>query len=296
MLSSGDRIGIISPASAPKRTAHVAEALERVSTLGFVPVPGTLTRRHAEDGPHTPSAEERAQEFLQTWTDPTLQAVWALRGGYGCLPLLPHLDLQILRRHPKTLIGYSDLSVLHYVLPTLCDLQTWHGPMLVEELSDQTWESVRRALTEPAQTFEDVPTLVPAEAVEGRLLGGNLTLLVRLLGTPWSPALARSLLFLEDVNEPPHRVHGMLTQLVLAGALDEVRGILLGGFSASGTADWKVGAVEEAALDALQGFTGPVVGPLPIGHVPEPLTLPCGGWARLDTARRRLAVRPCRGP
>jgi len=297
-LRSGMMVRLVCPASGPRRDADVRRAVEQVRELGFRTSLGAVAARPAGGEPAGP--EERRRELEEAFRDPEVDAVWALRGGYGCLALLPLLDREVFQAHPKVLLGYSDLSLLHFVLSGDGGLVTFHAPMPAEEIPAEARRHLLRLVSEPTpagrlprpadpscpeRSERSVP--LAGGRAEGRLMVGNLTLLTRLLGTPFEPDFSARILCIEDVNEAPYRVHGLLMQLLLAGRLQRVAGIGLGAFRAAECAPEDFLPVFEELLVPL-GV--PVLHGLPLGHLPSQATLPCGVRAALDAEAGTLEI------
>jgi len=226
---------------------------------------------------------EAARRFQEIWEDPEIKAVMGVRGGYGSLKILPYLDVDRLASHPKRLVGFSDLTNLLLILHQRLGWVTFHGPTLAHlaEVTPDARESWRWWLSTPGPenfTLSGLRALRPGTAT-GPLLGGNLTILCHLLGTPYAPHLKGSLLFLEDHNEPLYRLDRLAHHLLFSRIIEEVAGILLGAFTGG---DSQAQAEEVLAL-AFEPLGVPVVAGLPVGHQPENHTMPIGTLARLDT-------------
>lgn len=232
--------------------------------------------------------QEAARRFQEIWEAPEIKAVIGVRGGYGSLKILPHLDLDRLASHPKRLVGFSDLTNLLLILHQRLGLVTFHGPTLAHlaEVTPAARESWRWWLGTPGPdnfTVSGLRALHPGPAA-GPLLGGNLTTLCHLIGTPYAPRLTGALLFLEDHNEPLYRLDRLAHHLLFSGILEGVKGILLGAFTGG---DSQSQAEEVLAL-AFEPLGVPVAAGLPVGHQPENHTLPVGALARLDTETATL--------
>lgn len=284
-LQPGDTVALAAPASPISREAW-AKGVGVLEAWGFrvASSPEVFAAR-----PWGEEADRRAaRRFQEIWETPEVKAVLGVRGGYGSLKLLPHLDLPRLARHPKRLVGFSDLTNLLVSLHQRLGLVTFHGPTLAHlgEVTPASRESWRRWLTAPGPeeiTLTGLIGLHPGTA-EGRLLGGNLTTLCHLLGTPYAPRLTGSILFLEDHNEALYRLDRLAHHLLMAGALEGVRGVLLGSFTGGAAPEH----VHEVLALALASLNVPVAAGLPVGHQPENHTLPLGALARLDTASASL--------
>jgi muramoyltetrapeptide carboxypeptidase len=247
--------------------------------------------------------------------DNEVKAIWTARGGSGCTALLPHIQYPLIRAHPKILIGYSDITALHIALYRKAGLVTFHGPAAWSTFSDYSVSQMLAVLMSPRPETEinmsvensRKAALQPEFALrtlrhgiaEGRLIGGNLSVLNALIGTPFAAPILDSLLFLEDVSEPPYRIDRMLTQLQQSvgerGQQDGLRhaaGVMLGVFSKvrvqDGDASLSLGEVVDEQLGSLPI---PVVYGYSFGHIAHQFTLPIGVRARLDTSQQTLTLR-----
>lgn len=290
MLKPGDRVALIAPAG-PVDEPTIQTALRRCHDLGFEPVPGAGIR--ARGGYMAGRDDARAADF-QTAIDGDNSAIWAIRGGYGTMRTLQHVDLEPLVARPRAFIGFSDNTVVHLAIRAL-GLVSFHAPHAgYPRFTPATERAFRATLMEsgPAGPLP-VPAdyrplaLSPGTAV-GPLLGGNLAMLAAVCGTPYQPDTRDAILFLEEVGEPPYRVDRMVMQLRLAGILDHVAGIAIGDFSPA------EGESAEALLDVLEELLGPLGVPilagLPFGHHDENWTLPVGVPTRLDTSAASLDI------
>lgn len=228
------------------------------------------------------TAAERLADLHAAFADPEIDAILCTRGGYGVNYLLPGLDLDLIRAHPKPLLGYSDISALQTTLLDQTGLIAFHAPMLAADfyLPDGIDEGSLRAVlggqTHRYGEAEGLRTLRPG-TTEGTLYGGCLTLLTGALGTPYAPQTEGKLLFLEDVGVKPYQVDRMLRQLVLAGKLEGVTGIVFGEMLDCRSPGAAPDLLERAIEYALGDFAGPVAIGLRSGHVSRAnVTLPLG--------------------
>jgi muramoyltetrapeptide carboxypeptidase len=242
--------------------------------------------------------EQRLGDLNSALADTSINAVWCIRGGYGSLRLLDQVDYAAIVRHPKPLIGFSDVTVLLNAVTRLTGVVTFHGPVARASMPAFNRWHFERVLTstEPAGRLGRIPqppdTLVPQDdrivtvrtgIAEGFLAGGNLTLLQCLIGTPYFPELAGAILFLEDVGEDLYRVDRMLAHLRLIGALRRLSGVLIGRFTKlnrSG-ADGALG-YDEVLAEYFRPLGIPVAYGFPVGHIDAQWTLPLGVRVRLD--------------
>jgi muramoyltetrapeptide carboxypeptidase len=284
-LKPGDAVALAMPASPISREAWEA-GVQVVEDWGFrvVSHPEVFVAR-----PWGQAADrEAARRFQEIWGDPEVKAIIGVRGGYGSLKILPYLDMGYLARHPKRLVGFSDLTNLLLTLYQRLGWVTFHGPTLAQlpEVTPGARESWRQWLTAPGPEKITIPGLAALHpgVAQGPLLGGNLTTLCHLLGTPYAPRLNGALLFVEDHNEPLYRLDRLAHHLLLSGTLEGVQGILLGSFTGGSSQ----AHAEEVLAIAFEPLGVPVVKGLPVGHQPDNYTLPVGALARFDTSTGTL--------
>lgn len=282
----GDRIAVVAPASNCSRD-EFERGVGELRRLGFEPVFETsvFDRSVFTAG----CARTRAEAFLRAWSDPSIAALMAVRGGYGSVQLLPLLE-QLPRDPAKLFIGYSDNTSLLTWLTLHRGTPTLHGPMLDGRLArgtDAYDEHSFLALLTGGSGLSMAPDglrVINHGEHPGMLVGGTITQLTASLGTPYAFTPPRgALLFLEDVNERPYRLHRMLTQLKLAGTLSRAAGLIFGEMRGCGEPDG--GADANAVIEEFAaGCQGPVIAGFPSGHTSGPCwTLPFGVRCRLVT-------------
>ena len=238
----------------------------------------------------------------------SLLSVSDLRGGYGAGQLLASIDYKLIRKNPKVFIGYSDITALHLAFHKLAGLITFHGPVLLSEFTPYTQDCFRRALfskaplgplTNPPEpnTLRPNHTLraVHPGTAHGRLIGGNLTLISSLMGTPYEIDTKGRIFFTEDVGEEPYRIDRMLTQLRLANKLQAAAATIFGECHECGPSDFKPSfawnrTFGEVLDDRFSGIDNPVLSGLTIGHTADQLTLPLGVMAAIDSEKGLLTV------
>jgi muramoyltetrapeptide carboxypeptidase len=288
-LRPGDRIGIAAPA-APIDREVLARGEARLRALGYrVRRASGLTARR---GYLAGADAARAAALNRLIADPEVRAILFARGGYGTARLLPQLDLNGLRRAPRLLVGYSDLTALFAALGG--DYPVGYGPHLADLARPSGYQasSFARFLAEGpgGERFDlaDCKTLIPGRA-EGPIRGGCLTLLQTLIGTPWQPDLDGAILFLEDWHEEPYRIDRMLHHLRAAGLLRRIRGVVVGKPIRIAPRRGRPSlSFEEILLDHLGDLGVPLVVGIPVGHCARKRTLSLGVAARLDTRRALL--------
>lgn len=293
-LKKGDTIGMIAPASPPSDEGVFEKGQQVLEGLGYRVVFGANCRKRW--GFLAGSDEERLADLEEMFANPEVNAVFCLRGGWGTARLVKALDFDIIRNNPKIFLGFSDITMLHLAINKLTGLVTFHGPMVTshlikDDLPEFTIESLWRTITEPvpfgsiaSRIAEKPRTIVPGE-VEAPLIGGNLSIIVTTLGTPYEIDTKGKILFIEDVDEKPYRVDRMLTHLLNAGKLQEVAGVICGGFTLDEPEKKESGEWTQSFEDVLEERLSPLGVPIaigfPFGHIKLNATLPLGIPARL---------------
>lgn len=273
-LAPGSRVAVIAP-SGPVEKQRLEAGLDGIRAMGFEPVLGeAVFKRHLHQAGLD---DERLTDLIWSLTDPEIGGVMCARGGEGATSLLPWLEAA--QVEPRVFCGYSDVTALHAWLQRN-GWVTFHGPMVASEIAAGAFDmnSFIGEVT-GVRTEHSIPVrFLRGGQAEGVLSGGCLSLLASLAGTEWSlPWAGRSILLIEDVDEPPYRLHRMLTQLRDSQSLREVQGIVFGTMAKCAPGKDDTFSLEEVLLDALKGFDGPVAIGLPAGHCSEPmLTLPLG--------------------
>jgi len=290
-LAAGARVALIAPSGPLLSSSAIEVALEQCRSFGWDAAVGD----HAtdRDGYLAGDDASRLRDLNAALRDDTIDGIWCLRGGYGAMRLLPFLDVDAMRRRPRALIGYSDITALHAALGRASSVITYHAPHAGTRLSPFSRESMEHAVVAQRESCGHAPgarTLRPGRA-EGRLVGGNLALLASLCGTPFAPDYTDAILVLEDIGEPTYRIDRMLRQLALSGALGRVAGIAFGSFT-EGTAqgDDASRALDDVLREAAALAGVPAIAGIPVGHIDDQWTLPLGAMAELDAESRSLHV------
>lgn len=290
-LKKGATIGIIAPASPLAQPEYLERGREFWRSRGYRVRTGTHINKAA--GSPAGNDADRLSDLHLMFRDPEIGAIICLRGGYGSLRLLAGLDYELVLSRPKILVGYSDITALHLALNKITGLVTFHGPMIYPELGGPvpdpyTEKALFRALAAsgPPGTIPRAPglpapvSIIPGKA-EGVVTGGNLSLVTATLGTPFEIDTRGKILFLEEVDEAPYRLDRMLTQLQLAGKLEEATGIVFG--HCTRCDDTRPGLTALEVITArLKPLGRPCFYGLPAGHIRPQATLPLGIRARLD--------------
>ena len=286
-LREGSQVAVLSPASAAKPEL-VEKGIDRLLHYGYKPLlmPHALAR-----GPlyYAGTVEQRLRDLHQAFENTEIEGLLCTRGGWGSAELLPHLDVQLVRANPKVFVGYSDHTSLHVWLWNELRMMTFYAPMVAADWSNMdgvhraTWQAAVEAKSKWSVGSNDGLRCLRGGEVEGRLLGGCLSIIAEGLGTPWALRVDEpTVLFLEDIGTKPYQWDRMLQHLRAAGMLKHVRGIILGDMAANVKPD-EMQLLEAACQHALDDFVGPVAIGLRSGHVVgQNRSLPLGAWVKMN--------------
>lgn len=299
-LKFGDTLGFIAPSGAVRTEGAIERAIKETERMGFKVKLGESAGQ--KYGYLSGTDEVRARDINAMFADDEVDAIVCLRGGYGAMRILDQLDYEMIARHPKIFMGFSDITALHIALLNKCDLATFHGPMAAANwagspLDAISRESMYRALmnAEPVGELcnpEGYPkqTVNPGQA-EGQLVGGNLMLIASSLGTPWEIDTRGRIIFIEEVGERTYCVDRMLTQLRLAGKFNDCAGVVFGDFADCPIEYPEFGlTLEEIIRDVVAPSGKPIFTGLRCGHCTPKLTLPFGVKCRMDADKCTLTV------
>jgi muramoyltetrapeptide carboxypeptidase len=271
--------------------AELERAVVNTRALGWEPVVGdhALARR----GYFAGDDAQRLSDINRALGDDRVDGIWCLRGGYGTMRLLEDVDYAALRRRPKALLGFSDITALHAAVRACSRIVTFHAPTARGVLGTRSRESLSRAVvaqTNPCGVAPAARALRPGSA-RGVLAGGNLALLAALVGTPYAMPLDGAILVIEDIHEAVYRIDRMLRQLLLAGALRGIVAIAAGAFTdCPEESDDGARSVDEVLAETADTLGVPCLAGIPVGHIDDQWTLPLGRIAELDVEGRILSV------
>ena len=253
--------------------------------------------------------EQRASDVNEMFKRNDVDGIVCARGGWGCSRILPLLDYKMIKNNPKVLIGYSDVTALLYGIFKETGLVCFHGPVGISTFNDYSVDYFKRVLMEPQQTLtfynphydknkdgeEYFPFTIRSGKSSGQLVGGNLSIVVSLIGTKYDIDSENKIIFLEEVGEAPYRVDRMLTQMIEAGKFKNVKGIMLGVFEDSKPNAKKSGisssfSLNEVLFDRLAKLNVPTVYGMSFGHITNKFTLPFGINAELDSLSQTLTL------
>ena len=295
-IRPGDCIGLFFPAGPVLDQERFDSGIQLLHELGFT----TKQYPPVTSAPHQYLAADdstRAEEFHTMWADPEVHAMLAVRGGYGCLRMMPFLDLDILHENPKLVIGFSDLTVLLNTLADRTSIVALHGPVLTSlAISDtESIDSFVTQLTENIQTthkYNGIEILRGGSAT-GTIRGGNLTTIAHLLGTPWEIPCQNTILILEDTGESMYKIDRILTQLFISGRLNQLAGLILGSFDYGTDEDINLKLQEDVrnrVLELTANTDYPVWSNFPIGHLNRNHTIPIGVTATMNSSSGEITI------
>jgi len=304
VLRPGDTVGLIAPASYTFDLWRLDDAATRFRALGLEPKFGRHVR--GRRGFLSGTDDERLEDLHAMFADRGVSAVFALQGGYGTPRLLDRIDYELVRKNPKILLGYSDITGLHLAIGRKAGLVTFHGPNMIGSLPPRTLELLKKALfvpeplgdvtnpeeADPLNVEFPLRTVSPGVA-RGRMVGGNLTLISATMGTPFEIETKDRILLLEDTGEAPYRIDRMLVQLKLAGKLQQAAGIVFGTCTdcAPSRSSFELTLSLSDVLDEMLGsLEKPVLAGILFGHTKEKSIIPIGVEAELDAGARRLTI------
>ena len=289
-------IAIFAPGGRASNDAALACGIARLEQRGYL-VHNYYDPQHAFQR-FGGTDEGRLAQLEAAVADPDVQVVMALRGAYGLSRLLPKIDFEAMAASGKIFVGFSDMTAFHMALMAKTGAISYAGPMFagdfcVDTATDFTLDNFWQCLAGPTHVITELATGNPSVNVAGKIWGGNLSMLVSLLGTEYFPVIDGGILFVEDVNEHPYRVERMLLQLMQAGVLAKQQALLLGNFSNYRLSEADHGYDFDAMLSFLRSTLPlPVLTDLQFGHGPKRVTIPFGAQASLvsDSARFQLII------
>lgn len=299
-LNPGDTVAVISPASALEAEDQLERAGWWIKGMGLVPKFGA----HADDryGYLAGTDAARAKDFNAAFADPEVRAVFAVRGGWGAARILQLIDWSAVRANPKLLIGFSDVTALHLAFAAQAGYATIHGGNASSSWPRVSWDSLWQlafaggtpVLGGPAVEVEAgrAGRTITGGTARGRLLGGNLTIVSTLMGTPWLPDFSDAILFLEDIDEAEYRIDRMLQQMKLAGVFDRVAGVVFGQCTscATSSANYEGFTLDQVIDQYLRPLGVPAFSGANIGHVYGQLCLPSGARVEIDAGARTIRL------
>lgn len=303
-LKEGDRIALVAPGSYITEK-ELQDSVANLSDLGFqVTFSEKLT---LQNGYFSGTDQQRADDLMDMFEREDVDAIMCVRGGYGCARILPLLDYSVIKKHPKILIGYSDVTALLYGIFKKTGLITFHGPVATSTFNEFSVSNFKRVLmtTEARKKFFNanpasdenvygVKTIVEGKA-KGRLVGGNLSIMVSLIGTKYDVDYSNKIIFIEEIGEEPYRIDRMLTQLIQSDKFKNASGVMMGIFSkcepkVQDPSFSKSFSLMEVLMDRFSDMKIPVIYGMSFGHIKDKFTIPFGALAELDTTEQTFTL------
>jgi muramoyltetrapeptide carboxypeptidase len=290
-LNIGDKVAILAPAS-PYKNSDYKRIENNIKKLGLVPE--FMPTCYLKHGHFAGNDQARLKDLHTAFENPDYKGIICLKGGYGTPRLLKHLDMSLIKNNFKVFVGYSDITGLHMVFNNQ-GLVTFHGPMASSKLEDDyTIDALKKALfdkdplTIENPAHEAMEVLVPGSC-SGKIVGGNLSLLISTLGSPYEIDTKGKILFIEEINEPIYIIDRMLTSLDLAGKFNDCVGIILGTFTnCQSDPDKEDLKLEEVFEEIILPYHKPTIRNLRVGHNFPQATLPLNIMATLDTRLHKI--------
>jgi len=302
-LQKGQTIGLIAPASYITHY-QLQSAIDTLHQLGY-------KTKYSEGicnrwGYFSDTDIARAIDFNRMFSDTEVNAIFCVRGGYGCSRILEYLDYNLIKQNPKIVVGFSDITALHIAIYKNTGLVGFHAVVGMSDINDYTRRHLLNVLENPVNNYVteyereadgdsevfDCYTIIPGIA-QGVLVGGNLSLLASLVGTPWDIDYKNKLVFIEEIDEKPYRVDRMLTQLLQSGKFEHAAGVLLGVFDGCDIDGDTLTTensftLKQVIVNRMKQLNIPVLYGFSFGHVQNKCTLPVGIEAVMDTENRKI--------
>jgi muramoyltetrapeptide carboxypeptidase len=299
-LGAGSLVAVIAPAGPPK-----PDRLNR--GLAFLNKHGYKTRVYSQvrrrRGYLAGDDQVRAAAIMDAFLDSSVDAIFAARGGYGCLRLLPYLDFKVIKKYPKPIVGYSDLTVLLLSIYKECGMTTFHGPMVSIDFGSRPGPFIANNFYKALESTKPIGIIPKAPKykygniyggkAEGVIVGGNLSLISRMIGTGYLPSFKNKVVFLEDTDEQPYRIDSYLAQLFLATDIEEAKGYIIGEITNSEPRGGYAESLTMAQVlkDYFAGLKKPVITGYPCGHGDEKVTIPIGVKVSIDADKKVLEIK-----
>ena len=294
-LKPGDTIAISSPAGAVWDEKSIAEFIEILEEMGFKVVKGrTLYSRH---GYFAGTDEIRAKEINDFFSDPNISAIFSMKGGWGCARLFSMIDYENIRKNPKIIMGFSDITSLLIAIYAKTGLVTFHGPVGNSSWGEFSMRYVKKVLIEKEKALmmstgkmDDKGMTLNSGKAKGVLVGGNLSVVTSIIGSNYLPDWKNKILFLEERGEEPYRVDRMLTQLKLAGVLDNISGFVFGKCKCEAEEPEKAFTYQQVFEQHIKPLKIPAFYNSMIGHIENKFTLPIGIEAEIDADKGTIQL------
>ncbi len=300
-LNKNDLIGVVSPSSLPSDLSRINKGVEYLEKNGFKVKIGKNVGKFR--GYLAGTDEERLSDLHEMFSDKEVKAIFSVRGGYGAGRLLEKIDYNLIKKNPKIFVGYSDITALQMAIFSKTGLITFAGPMLAvdfgrDEINSFAEENFWKMLTSNKKVGKIINPdheklfVLNKGRGEGKLIGGNLAVLVSLLGSNYIPSFKDSILFIEEIGEAPYRVDRMLNQLKTAGIFKAIKGVILGRFvdCYETDSDKRSLTLNEVIGDYFNEMNIPVIYNFIHGHVDNTLTVPIGAHSKINATRGFIEI------
>jgi muramoyltetrapeptide carboxypeptidase len=300
-LKKNDTIGLIAPGGFITEE-ELTTSVDNLESLGFKV---SYTKNIlARNGYLAGTDEQRVSDLNEMFSRDDIDGIVAARGGYGCTRILPLIDYNLIEKNPKILLGYSDITALHLAIFSKTGLISFHGPVGISTFNDYSIDNLKNVLIYPSENLtlynaeeenvniDSKSFTIKSGKSSGRLIGGNLSLVVSVLGTPYDVDTSGKLIFIEEVGEEPYRIDRMLTQMIEAGKFEKAAGIILGEFidCEPEKNDSDSFSLKEVLYKCLYNLNIPVIYGMSFGHIKNKLTLPFGIKAELNTINQTITL------
>lgn len=297
-LKFGDTIGLISPAS-PTSKVNVEKAKDKLIEMGFKIKMGKSP--YQAYGYLSGSDEIRANDINNMFSDKEVDGIICLRGGYGTPRILDLINYEVVKNNPKVFVGYSDITALHIAFTQKSNLVTFHGPMATSDMIGSFSEFSKDSFLKATMKGEPIGKILNPEGeeisiikggvAEGPIIGGNLSLIVDTIGTPYEINVKGKILFIEEIGEDPYKIDRMINQLRLSGKLKEAEGIILGDFNNCDIGKHPESlSLKQIFKDHIEPIGKPCIYNIQAGHCEPNITLPFGVRARLDADKKEVTI------
>jgi muramoyltetrapeptide carboxypeptidase len=298
-LRADSQVAVIAPAG-PPRPERLKRGIDLLKKHGYnLRVYPQVRRRR---GYLAGDDKARAQALMEAFADKSIDAIFAARGGFGCQRLLPYIDFKIIKANPKPLVGYSDLTVLLLSVYKECGMVTFHGPMASIDFGSRPGKFITGNFYKALESKEPIGIIPKAPKykygsihggkTEGAIVGGNLSLISRMVGTGFLPSFKDKIVFWEDTDEQPYRIDSYLAQLFQATDFSEAKGFIIGEITNSKTRGQKSESLTmtQVLKDYFGALNKPVITGYPCGHGDEKVTIPIGVKAAIDADKKILEI------
>lgn len=299
-LSPGDLIGIVSPASSPVDLEKINNGVIYLEKLGYKVIVGKHV--YSENDHYAGNDSQRLDDFQSMFKNKDVKAIFCSRGGYGSGRLLNDIDYSLIKKNPKILVGYSDITALQLAILKKCGLVTFAGPMVavdfggeVDEFTEEVfWRTITsdKKIGKLANPDDEKFYVLTKGRGEGQLVGGNLSLVVSLMGTKYQPDFKDSILFLEEIAEPPYKIDRFFNQLRLANVFGNIKGLIFGRFVDCYDTDatQRSFTLNEVIVDYFEKLKLPVIYNVKHGHLTQNITLPIGLKCKINSSRGFIEI------